>query len=117
MAVSVCNLSQSQPQGIEVELFLLIFYEVEVWVQSGCHGVVVGETILLHNLHFPIEVQGFEEFLKLSFLCGAAAVESIPVKITIEGVEKGEQQLKQTLTITHNGKPQNITIKFDVIVK
>lgn len=44
-------------------------------------------------------------------------VESIPVKITIEGVEKGEQQLKQTLTITHNGKPQNITIKFDVIVK
>lgn len=44
-------------------------------------------------------------------------VESIPLQITIEGVEKGQQQLRRTLTLTHNGQPLQLTIKFDVTVR
>lgn len=44
-------------------------------------------------------------------------IESLPVKVTVEGVEKGKQQLQRQITVTHNGKSQTITITFDVNVR
>ena len=53
---------------------LCSFMKLRYWLRAAVMELREVKTILLHNLHLPVEVQGFEEFLELRLLCGGAAV-------------------------------------------